>query len=49
MLADNVVDQMTSVVIIAVMTLVSGSVVPALFFAGTMLASGLAATCSARG
>jgi ATP-binding cassette, subfamily B, bacterial len=44
MLADNTVDQMTSVVIIVVMTLVSGSLVPALFFAGTMLASGLAAT-----
>ncbi len=43
-LADNVVDQMTSVVIVVVMTLVSASVVPALFFVGTMLASGLAAT-----
>ena len=44
MLGDNVVDQLTSVVIIVVMTLVSGSFVPALFFAGTMVASGLAAT-----
>jgi ABC-type multidrug transport system fused ATPase/permease subunit len=43
-MADNVVDQLTSAVIIVAMTLVSGSVVPALFFAGTMLASGLAAT-----
>ena len=43
-MADNVVDQMTSVVIIIAMTLVSGSVVPALFFLGTMVASGLAAT-----
>jgi ATP-binding cassette, subfamily B, bacterial len=43
-LADNLVDQMTSVVIVVVMTLVSGSIVPALFFVGTMVASGLAAT-----
>src|SRR4051812_21263752 len=43
-MADNVIDQMTSLVVIAVMTLVSGSIVPALFFAGTMVASGLAAT-----
>jgi ATP-binding cassette, subfamily B, bacterial len=43
-LADNVVDQLTSVVIIVAMTLVSGSFVPALFFAGTMVTSGLAAT-----
>src|SRR4051812_18088885 len=44
MMADNIVDQMTSVVVIVVMTLVAGSPVPALFFAGTMVASGLAAT-----
>ncbi|MGZ4624838.1 MAG: ATP-binding cassette domain-containing protein, partial [Kineosporiaceae bacterium] len=43
-MADNLVDQLTSVVIILVMTLVSGSIVPALFFAGTMVASGAAAT-----
>jgi ABC-type multidrug transport system fused ATPase/permease subunit len=43
-MADNIVDQMTSVVVIIVMTLVAGSPVPALFFAGTMVASGLAAT-----
>ena len=43
-MADNIVDQMTSVVVIVVMTLVAGSPVPALFFAGTMVASGLAAT-----
>jgi ATP-binding cassette subfamily B protein len=43
-MADNMIDQMTSLVVIAVMTLVSGSIVPALFFAGTMVASGLAAT-----
>jgi ABC-type multidrug transport system fused ATPase/permease subunit len=44
MLADNVVDQFTSVVIVVAMTLVSGSIVPALFFVGTMAASGAAAT-----
>src|SRR5690349_22069474 len=43
-MADNIVDQMTSLVVIVVMTLVAGSPVPALFFAGTMVASGLAAT-----
>ncbi|HVN13329.1 MAG TPA: ABC transporter ATP-binding protein/permease, partial [Kineosporiaceae bacterium] len=43
-MADRVVDQVISVVIIVVMTLVSGSIVPALFFAGTMAASGAAAT-----
>jgi ABC-type multidrug transport system fused ATPase/permease subunit len=43
-MADNIVDQMTSVVVIVVMTLVAGSPVPALFFTGTMVASGLAAT-----
>jgi ABC-type multidrug transport system fused ATPase/permease subunit len=43
-MADNIVDQMTSVVVIVVMTLVAGSPVPAFFFAGTMVASGLAAT-----
>jgi ATP-binding cassette, subfamily B, bacterial len=44
MLADNVIDQATCVVILATMTAVSGSIVPALFFAGTMAASGVAAT-----
>ena len=43
-MADNVVDQATCAVIIVTMTLVSGSLVPAGFFAGTMLLSGLAAT-----
>src|SRR4051794_11778438 len=44
MLADNVVDQFTSVVLVVTMTLVSGSFVPALFFLGTVAASGAAAT-----
>ncbi|MFB9234341.1 ATP-binding cassette domain-containing protein [Plantactinospora siamensis] len=43
-LADNVIDQIACVVILVSMTAVSGSLVPALFFAGTMLVSGLAAT-----
>ena len=38
------IDQSSSVVMMVAMTLVSGSVVPALFFAGTMVVSGLAAT-----
>jgi ABC-type multidrug transport system fused ATPase/permease subunit len=44
MLADNLIDQFACLVILISMTLVSGTVVPALFFAGTMLVSGLAAT-----
>ena len=44
MLADNVVDQIACVVTLIAMTLISGSIVPALFFAGTMALSGLAAT-----
>ncbi|WDZ87495.1 ABC transporter ATP-binding protein [Micromonospora cathayae] len=44
MLADNVMDNATSIVLVVVMTAVSGSVVPGLFFLGTMLVSGLAAT-----
>ncbi|MBB5873445.1 ABC-type multidrug transport system fused ATPase/permease subunit [Allocatelliglobosispora scoriae] len=44
MLADNVIDQSACVVTIVVMTAISGSFVPAAFFAGTMLLSGLAAT-----
>ncbi|HEU0239578.1 MAG TPA: ABC transporter ATP-binding protein [Micromonosporaceae bacterium] len=43
-LADNVIDQSACVVTLVAMTLISGSFVPALFFAGTMVASGLAAT-----
>ncbi|GHJ47900.1 hypothetical protein Cs7R123_52420 [Catellatospora sp. TT07R-123] len=42
-LADNLIDQFICVIAITAMTLVSGSVVPGLFFAGTMLVSGLAA------
>ncbi|MEU8074707.1 ABC transporter ATP-binding protein [Catellatospora citrea] len=44
MLADNLVDQTISIVMIVAMTLVSGSIVPALFFTGTMVVSALAAT-----
>jgi ABC-type multidrug transport system fused ATPase/permease subunit len=43
-LADNVVDQSIAVLVLVSMTAVSGTVVPALFFAGTMVVSGLAAT-----
>jgi ATP-binding cassette, subfamily B, bacterial len=43
-LADNMIDQFTCVVILVSMTAVSGSVVPALFFLGTMVVSGAAAT-----
>ncbi|HEY7813300.1 MAG TPA: ATP-binding cassette domain-containing protein, partial [Nakamurella sp.] len=43
-LADNVVDQVACVVTLVSMTVISGSFVPALFFAGTMFLSGLAAT-----
>jgi ABC-type multidrug transport system fused ATPase/permease subunit len=43
-LADNVVDQAACLVTMVAMTLISGSFVPAAFFAGTMLLSGLAAT-----
>ncbi|MFG3696487.1 ATP-binding cassette domain-containing protein [Micromonospora sp. NPDC047620] len=43
-LADNVSDQGISLVLLAAMTAVTGSVVPGLFFAGTMVVSGLAAT-----
>ncbi|SCG36626.1 ATP-binding cassette domain-containing protein [Micromonospora inositola] len=43
-LADNLMDQFISVAIVVTMTVVTGSMVPALFFAGTMLVSGLAAT-----
>jgi ABC-type multidrug transport system fused ATPase/permease subunit len=43
-LADNMVDQFGCLVILVAMTLVSGTVVPALFFLGTMVVSGAAAT-----
>jgi ATP-binding cassette, subfamily B, bacterial len=44
MLADNLIDQSTAVVAVVAMTWASGSAVPAAFFVGTMLVSGLAAT-----
>ncbi|MBU2669273.1 ABC transporter ATP-binding protein/permease [Actinoplanes bogorensis] len=44
MLADNLIDNVTSVVLIVAMTFASQSIVPALFFLGTMVLSGLAAT-----
>jgi ATP-binding cassette subfamily B protein len=44
MLADNLIDQFASAFIIVSMTAVTGSFVPAAFFTGTMLVSGLAAT-----
>jgi ATP-binding cassette subfamily B protein len=44
MLADNVIDNATSLVMIVAMTLAAGSPVPALLFVGTMVLSGLAAT-----
>ncbi|SCL32102.1 ATP-binding cassette domain-containing protein [Micromonospora inyonensis] len=43
-LADNVMDNATSLVVLVAMTAVSGSVVPGLFFLGTMVVSALAAT-----
>ncbi|MEV1317041.1 ABC transporter ATP-binding protein [Micromonospora arborensis] len=43
-LADNVFDQSAAVILAVAMTVVSGSVVPALFFVGTMVVSGLAAS-----
>jgi ATP-binding cassette, subfamily B, bacterial len=43
-LADNVIDQFVCLVFLVSMTLVSRTIVPALFFGGTMLISGLAAT-----
>jgi ATP-binding cassette subfamily B protein len=43
-LADNLIDQAIGLTLLVTMTLVSGSFVPALFFAGTMIVSGLAAT-----
>jgi ABC-type multidrug transport system fused ATPase/permease subunit len=44
MLADNIIDQFAATVVIVSMTVVSGTVVPALFFAGAMALSGAAAT-----
>lgn len=43
-LADNVIDQVVALFTIVAMTVISGSVVPGLFFLGTMVLSGLAAT-----
>jgi ABC-type multidrug transport system fused ATPase/permease subunit len=43
-LADHLIDQFISVFVLVAMTVAAGSPVPALFFAGTMLLSGLAAT-----
>ncbi|MCW3813494.1 ABC transporter ATP-binding protein/permease [Micromonospora sp. DR5-3] len=43
-LADNLMDQFISLAIVITMTLVTGSFVPGLFFLGTMVVSGLAAT-----
>ena len=42
-LADNVIDQFISVLVVVTMTAVAGTVVPALFFLATILASGAAA------
>lgn len=44
MLADNTIDLAMSVLVIVAMTWASGSYVPALFFIGTLLVSGLTAT-----
>jgi ABC-type multidrug transport system fused ATPase/permease subunit len=43
-LADNVIDQSVALFVLVTMTIVSGSFVPALFFAATMLVSGAVAT-----
>lgn len=43
-LADNLMDQFISLAMLITMTVVTGSFVPALFFLGTMVVSGLAAT-----
>jgi ABC-type multidrug transport system fused ATPase/permease subunit len=43
-LADNLIDQFVCLVLLVAMTWVSGTIVPALFFGGTMLVSGLAAS-----
>src|SRR4051812_31940683 len=44
MLADNLIDQSTSIGMVVAMTLAARSFVPGLFFVGTMAVSGLAAT-----
>ncbi|MEN3305647.1 MAG: ATP-binding cassette, subfamily bacterial [Micromonosporaceae bacterium] len=43
-LADNLIDQFICALVLVSMTVVSGTLVPALFFAATMLVSGMAAT-----
>jgi ABC-type multidrug transport system fused ATPase/permease subunit len=43
-MADNVVDQFVCLFFLIAMTLISGTVVPAVFFGGTMFLSGLAAS-----
>jgi ATP-binding cassette, subfamily B, bacterial len=43
-LADNMIDQFICGAFLVSMSLVAGTIVPALFFAGTMVVSGLAAT-----
>ncbi|MEU7585113.1 ABC transporter ATP-binding protein [Micromonospora sp. NPDC049230] len=43
-LADNVLDQSVALILVVAMTAVTGSIVPGLFFLGTMVVSGLAAT-----
>ncbi|MFC0006140.1 ATP-binding cassette domain-containing protein [Micromonospora siamensis] len=43
-LADNLMDQFIALFMVVAMTAVTGSVVPGLFFLGTMVVSGLAAT-----
>ncbi|MTK01884.1 ABC transporter ATP-binding protein [Micromonospora sp. CP22] len=43
-LADNVLDQTVGLVLLVAMTLITDSVVPGLFFLGTMVLSGVAAT-----
>ncbi len=44
LLADNVIDQVICLFLLISMTLVSGSIVPALFFAGTMAVSAVVAS-----
>jgi ABC-type multidrug transport system fused ATPase/permease subunit len=44
MLADNLIDNFSSLILVAIMTLAAQSIVPGLFFLGTMVISGLAAT-----
>jgi ATP-binding cassette, subfamily B, bacterial len=44
MLADNLIDQLAAAFMLISMTVVSGTIVPGLFFAATIVVSGLAAT-----